>query len=85
MVSTVLSGRSATVGFPATAWLANFRRRFATVSTEQAGRIHALFLIPELVPVMVAAGFVQGQQMAKSLGRPKLTRTLEAALLLPTG
>jgi hypothetical protein len=23
------------VGFPATAWLANFHRRFATVSTEQ--------------------------------------------------
>ena len=30
MVSTVLSGRGATVGFPATAWLANFHRRFAT-------------------------------------------------------
>ena len=30
IVSTVLSGREVTPGFPATAWLANFRRRFAT-------------------------------------------------------
>jgi hypothetical protein len=30
MVSTVLSGRGGMVGFPATAWLANFHRRFAT-------------------------------------------------------
>jgi hypothetical protein len=30
MVSIVLSGRGVTVGFPATAWLANFPRRFAT-------------------------------------------------------
>ncbi len=30
IVSTVLSGREVTPRFPATAWLANFRRRFAT-------------------------------------------------------
>jgi len=30
IVSTVLSGRDLTLEFPATAWLANFRRRFAT-------------------------------------------------------
>jgi len=30
IVSTVLSGREVTPKFPATAWLANFRRRFAT-------------------------------------------------------
>jgi hypothetical protein len=35
--------------------------------------------------MMVAAGFVQGQQMAKPFGRPKLARTFEAALLLAAG
>ena len=34
---------------------------------------------------MIATRFVEGQEVAKSLGRPKLPRTLEAALFLPAG
>ena len=49
------------------------------------GRIHALFLIPELVPVMITASFIQGEQVAQALVGPKLSRSLEAALFLPTG
>ena len=49
------------------------------------GRIYALFLIPELIPVVIAASLIQRQQVAQALVGPKLTWTFEAALFLPTG
>ena len=49
------------------------------------GRIHALFLIPELVPVMVVTGFIEGEQVTKTLLSPELSWPFKATLFLPTG
>jgi len=39
--------------------------------------------LPELIPVMIAPGFVEREQVAQAGPRPKLAGALEAALLLP--
>jgi hypothetical protein len=51
------------------------------------GRILALPPLngsPDLFPVMIAAGFFQGTEVAQACGCPKLSRSLEATLALPT-
>ena len=40
---------------------------------------------PEFVPMVVLSGFGEGTQMAHAFGRPELSRTFEAALLLAAG
>ena len=54
---------------------------------EGTGRILTLFLIwgPKFVPMVIAAGFVQGTEATEAFGGPELSGAFETTLLLSAG
>jgi len=54
---------------------------------QPSGRILTLFLIlgPKFVPMVIAAGFIQGTEATEAFGGPELSGTFETTLLLSAG